>query len=67
MWVDLLKLSTFALLCYIWIVYSETAEIRKSEVVIEWLLFNANSAFVQLYHGENELIFNEMKMMSALF
>jgi hypothetical protein len=30
--------------------------------VIEWLLFNANSAIVQLYHGEIKLILNEMKM-----
>ena len=27
------------------------------------LLFNANSAICQLYHGENKLIFNEMMMM----
>jgi hypothetical protein len=25
----------------------------------EWLLFNANSAIFQLYHGENNLIINE--------
>ena len=25
----------------------------------EWLLFNANSAIFQLYHGENKLIFND--------
>jgi hypothetical protein len=30
--------------------------------VSEWLLFNANSAIFQLYHGENMLIFNEMMM-----
>jgi len=30
------------------------------------LLFNANSAFFQQYHGENKLIFNEM-MRSALY
>jgi len=30
-------------------------------------LFNANSAISQLYHGENELIFNEMMMRSALY
>jgi hypothetical protein len=30
--------------------------------VSEWLLFNANSAIFQLYHGENRLIFNEMMM-----
>jgi hypothetical protein len=31
----------------------------------EWLLFSANSAIFQLYHGENKLIFNEMMMRSA--
>ena len=36
-------------------------------LVNEWLLFNASSAIVQLYHGENKLIFNEMMMRSALF
>jgi hypothetical protein len=35
--------------------------------VSEWLLFNANSAIIQPYHGENKLIFNEMMMNSALF
>jgi hypothetical protein len=29
------------------------------EWVSERLLFNANSAIFQLYHGENTLIFNE--------
>ena len=33
----------------------------------EWLLFNANSAIFQLYHGENKLIFNEMMMSSGLY
>jgi hypothetical protein len=33
----------------------------------EWLLLSANSAFFQLYHGENKLIFNEMMMRSALY
>jgi len=28
------------------------------------LLFNANSAIFQLYHGENKLIFNEMMTRS---
>ena len=37
-----------------------------SEWVSEWLLFNANSAILQLYHGD-KLIINEMMMMSALF
>jgi hypothetical protein len=33
------------------------------------LLFNANSAIFQLYHGENKLIFHdhEMMMRSALY
>jgi hypothetical protein len=31
--------------------------------VSEWLLFYANSAIFQLYHGENKLIFNEIKRM----
>jgi hypothetical protein len=35
--------------------------------VSEWLLFNANSAIFQLYHGENKLIFNMMMMGFALY
>ena len=35
--------------------------------VSEWLLFNANSAIFQLYHGKNKLIFNEMMMKSVLY
>ena len=31
----------------------------------EWLLFDANSAIVQIYHGENKLFLNEMMMRSA--
>ena len=38
-----------------------------SEWVSEWLLFNVNSAIFQLYHGENNLIFNEMMVRSALY
>jgi hypothetical protein len=34
---------------------------HKINIVSEWLLFNANSAIFQLYHGENKLIFNEMR------
>jgi len=30
-------------------------------------LFNVNAAILQLYHGENKLIFNEMMMKSALY
>ena len=29
-------------------------------LVSEWLLFNANSAIFQLYHGEKKLIINKM-------
>ena len=40
-----------------------TVQIRKRSSICwigltEWLLFNANSAIFQLYHGENKLIFN---------
>ena len=34
--------------------------------VTEWLLLNANSAIFQLYHGENKLMFNEMRTRSSL-
>jgi hypothetical protein len=34
------------------------------EFVSVRLLFNANSAFLQLYHDENKLNFNEMMMKS---
>ena len=42
---------------------------RVSEWVSEWLLFNANAAICQLYHGENKLLvmFNDMMMRSALY
>ena len=33
----------------------------------EWLLFNANSAIFQLYHGENKLIINEMMIRFVLY
>jgi hypothetical protein len=36
-------------------------------ILSEWLLFNANSANFQLYHGENKLIVNETMMRSGLF
>jgi hypothetical protein len=35
--------------------------------VIEWLLFNVNSAIFQLYHGENKLIFKEAKKKICVF
>ena len=31
------------------------------------LLFDTNSAILQLYHGENKLIINEMMMRSILY
>jgi hypothetical protein len=37
------------------------------EWVSEWLLFNANSAIVQLYHDGNKLISNEMMMREVRF
>ena len=39
----------------------------KTLRVSECFLFNSNSALFQLYHGEYNLIFNEMMMRSALF
>ena len=40
-----------------------------SEWVSEWVIvdLNANLIFLQLYHGENRLIFNEMMMRSTLY
>jgi hypothetical protein len=32
-----------------------------------YILFNANTAIFQLYHGESMLIFNEMMMKSAFY
>jgi hypothetical protein len=37
-----------------------------SEWVSDWCL-KTNSAIVQLYHGKNKLILNEMMMGSALY
>jgi hypothetical protein len=47
--------------------YIENYHYWVSEWVSEWVLFNANSAIFQLYHGENKLIFNEMMMRSAVY
>ena len=51
--------------------YDKSEKIRKPNNLkifrlSEWLLFNANSAIVQLYHVENKLIFNEMMMMMMI-
>ena len=45
------------------IVYSKGT--AYSERASERLLFDANTAIFQLYHGENKLIFNAMMMRSA--
>ena len=44
-----------------------TCYIHHKIIVSDWLLLNANSAIVQLYHGENKLIVNEMMMGPALY
>ena len=37
------------------------------ELVSEWMLFNANWTIFQLFHGENDFIFNELMMRSTLY
>ena len=49
------------------VIRSRNSKDRKYNGVSEWLLFNANSAIFQLYHGENKLIFSEMMMKFALY
>jgi hypothetical protein len=41
----------------------------NSVLLKEWVIvvFKANSAIFQLYHGENKLIINEMMMKSTLY
>ena len=41
--------------------------VDRSYWVSEWLFFNSISAIFQLYYGEHKLIFNEIRMRSALF
>jgi hypothetical protein len=55
--VGLLGYFHLSILSYIWWI----------SWVSEWMLFNANSAIFQLYHGDNKLIFIEMMMRSALY
>jgi len=43
------------------------AVVAISSRVSVWVLLSANSAILQLYHGENKLIFNEMTMRSTLY
>jgi hypothetical protein len=54
-------MSLFPLYCY------KSQRVKSEEItghmqVSEWLLFNASSAMLKLYHSENKLIFNEMMM-----
>ena len=50
--------------CYFLTIFSGISA-HKRKMFWEWV--SANSAIVQLYHGENKLIFNEMMMRSALY
>ena len=55
----------FILYCSLLLIFN--LAVHKTIVLLfKWLLFNANSANFQLYHGENKLIFNVM-MRSALY
>jgi hypothetical protein len=65
-WVIFIYLSNVAKPCIMSIFFVITVHLYK-DTKSEWLLFNANSAIFQLYHGENKLIFNEMLMRSALY
>ena len=47
--------------------WEDNSNHKVQNPVSEWLLFNANSAIFQLYHGKKLLIFNEMMMKSALY
>jgi hypothetical protein len=59
--------------CFHWLfrLCKSNLKLKLSRVFLlafwELLLFNANSAFIQLNHGENKLIFNEIIMRSALY
>jgi hypothetical protein len=53
-----IRVSTYIHICYM--LFNQQQCFIKG--VSEWLLFSANSAIFQLYHGENKLIFNEMMM-----
>jgi hypothetical protein len=60
----------FELSTYQVIVFESENDMERSTFIntqIIWLLFNANSAFFHLYHGEKRLIFNEIMMRSALY
>jgi hypothetical protein len=42
-------------------------DILLKKILIECLLFSANAAIFQQYHGEKKLIVNEMMMRSTLY
>ena len=67
-WTSLcLLLSTILDLLMIYLTIANFVELDWLEDgVNEWVLSSANSAIVQLYNGENKLIFNET-MSSTLF
>jgi len=44
-------------------IFQENVEDTKRVILTR----KSNSAILQLYHGENKLIFNEMMMRSALY
>ena len=50
----------------IYIIYIHTLGRGTSEWVSEWVLLNGNSTILQLYHGDNKFIFNEVMMRSVL-
>jgi hypothetical protein len=56
---DRIKPNTIKLVFVV--IFASTPPVCASDAkgVSEWLLFNANSAIIQLYHGENKLIFDE--------
>jgi hypothetical protein len=60
--------TNVVILCLLWTTSSTVSLYHDNYVsTSEWLLFDANSAIVQLWHGDNKLIFNEMIMRSALY
>jgi hypothetical protein len=63
--------ETFVVLFYVYLRYNKHLLIKLWRWIIvnlvsERLLFNANPAIFQLYHGENKLIFKEMMMMRSV-
>jgi hypothetical protein len=57
------KRTRFIIIQKVFVIFS----VSTFEWVSEWLLFNANSAIAQLYHGENTLIFNDDEVRFVLY